>query len=186
MHNYANQTYLHQGCNQHLFSWFCRGVISETPGIRGKIASAFPEGKVSLSDMTRATPTLRVWDPFTLSAYLVLSAMSWTPLKDPRILLPLFTPEQTVWSRSQYAHNKVGEKLITTWSRSHSSLHVQDSAKPTTSVWIQLLREAATAQPRLTQRWTFSAERILISAAVCGHENNVTALIWDVIAARNK
>lgn len=59
----------------------------------------------------RVTPALRVWDPLTLLAHLVLSATSWTPLKDPRILLPLFTLEQTVWSRSQYAHNKVGEKI---------------------------------------------------------------------------
>lgn len=39
------------------------------------------------------------------------SAMSGGPLMDPRTSLPLFTPEQIVWSRSQYAHNKVGEKI---------------------------------------------------------------------------
>lgn len=30
---------------------------------------------------------------------------------DSQTSLPLFTPEQIVWSRSQYAHNKVGEKI---------------------------------------------------------------------------
>lgn len=38
-------------------------------------------------------------------------AWSWTPLKGPWTSLPLLTPEQTVWSRSQYAHNKVREKI---------------------------------------------------------------------------
>lgn len=163
---------------------FCWGVISETPGIKGKNSLYILRGQSKSVRHDQSHSNFEGLRP--LSAHLVLSAMSWTPLKDPRNLLPLFTPEQTVWSRSQYAHNKVGEKLITTWSRSHSSLHVHDSAKPTTSAWIQLLQEAAMAQPRLTQRWTFSTERIFISAAVRGHENKVTALIWVAIAARKK
>lgn len=79
--------------------------------------------------------------------------------------------------------------MITTWSRSHSSFHVQDSAEPTMSVWIQLLREAAMAKPRQTQLFTFSIERFIISAAVYGRENkkfNISYLVLLNILFKDK
>ncbi len=42
---------------------------------------------------------------------MVNSVLSWTPLKDPWTPLPLLIPEETVWSTSQYAHNKVGKEI---------------------------------------------------------------------------
>lgn len=64
-----------------------------------------------------------------------------------------------------------GKKLITTWSRSHSSLHVQDSAEPTTSAWMQTLREADESKPRQTKT------RFLIEATECGSVNKHHAVM---------